>query len=114
MNVKMENQGNFLFFRCFEKMKMVPFSRFYFQYYIKKRMNATYTDLPPTPFLILSKRIDNADLFSQASLFIFTKGVNNSDYDCIYAKFVHDFTFLIRVCECVLPHNHICFLICDL
>ncbi len=44
MNVKTENQGDFLFFRCFEKTKMVPFSRFCFQYYIKKRMNATYTD----------------------------------------------------------------------
>ncbi len=34
MNVKTENQGDFLFFRCFEKTKMVPFSRFCFQYYI--------------------------------------------------------------------------------
>ncbi len=79
---------------------------------IREKKN-TPNELPPTPFLILSKRIDNADLFSQASLFIFTKGVNNSDYDCIYAN-MQKFTFLIRVCECVLPHIHIRFLICDL
>ncbi len=30
------------------------------------------------------KRINNAGLFSEPSLIIFTKGANNSDHDCIF------------------------------
>ncbi len=35
-------------------------------------------------FVNFFNRINNADLFLQPSLLIFTKGANNSDHDCIY------------------------------
>ncbi len=47
------------------------------------------------------KRINNAGLFSEASLIIFTKGANNSDHDCthththIYIYFCMYFLFFL-------------------
>ncbi len=39
------------------------------------------------------KRINNAGLFSEASLIIFTKGANNSDHDCTHTH-THTYTFI--------------------
>ncbi len=50
-------------FKCFSSMKG-SFFVIFFKYNIK--------------------RINNAGLFSEPSLIIFTKGANNSDHDCIY------------------------------
>jgi len=48
------------------------------------------------------------DLFPQASLFIFTKGANNSDYDCIYANVQNLFMHIFDsgVWMFFAPHSH--------
>ncbi len=44
------------------------------------------------------KRINNAGLFSEPSLIIFTKGANNSDHDCIY---------IYTVCMCAYVYSQV-------
>ncbi len=59
------------------------------------------------------KRINNADLFPQPSLIIFTKGTNNSDHMCMcicihICMYIHIYIYIyiyIHVCVCM----YVCF-----
>ncbi len=43
--------------------------------------------------IFLNKRINNADLFSQPSLIIFTKGADIFGHDCMYIYIKYRFIF---------------------
>ncbi len=52
------------------------------------------------------KRINNAGLFSEPSLIIFTKGANNSDHDCVYIYiyiyiYVYVYIYMYVCCQSI-------------